>query len=286
MASPAGVAAQPNQSTASTPNPDRSHLWLPLIQRLTQEVPGWVVLKNSKAAMKGVGDIDSFADESDFPEIERVFRAWAADHGLQVAVICLHNWRGPIMVAIRDGDPYLFSLDVKVRRLFRGSSLIETKQAQSMALMDDLGYRRLREGPEGILKLLFNGMDHTGVRNDTMVAQKGVLEALRADPEGAMEASRIVGFAAPALRSAARAAIAGGWSRRDLAAVEAWCYIRSIARPDRLIRQVYWRKVVAPRCAFFKLERRRIPDDREAWLRDVAATHPVSGYLGIVDAHA
>lgn len=259
---------------------DRAHLWLPLLRDLTEHVPAWVVLKNSKAAMRGVGDIDSFAPRSAFPAIERRFRAWASERGLQTVIVCRHNWRGPNFVAIRPGDSFLFSLDVKIGRLFRGSFLVTVDDAHEFAVMDDLGYRRMREGAEGALKLLFNGMAHGGVQNEAGFQVKGILEALRADPAGAMAASRLAGIAAPALRSGIRAVLGGRWSRRDMAAVEAWCLLRSVRRPDHIIRQLHWRRVSVPSCAVARLQRRQMPGDRAAWMQAVADTHPVDGFLG------
>ena len=271
MTSPVAVTDEPTAWIH-----DRAHLWLPLLQDLTTNVPGWVVLKNSKAAMRGVGDIDSFASRSDFPEIEDRVRVWSAEHGLRFVTVCRHNWRGPIIVAIREGDPYLFSLDVKVGRLLRGSMLIDVDDAHDFQVMDDLGYRRVREGAEGVMKLLYNGMRRGGSKNEAGFQQKGVLEALQADPAGAMEASRLVGMAAPALRSGIRAVLDGGWSRRDMAAVEAWCFIRSAARPDYVIRQWHWRHSEVPRCAISQLTARRMPDDVPGFLRAVAETHASS----------
>jgi hypothetical protein len=271
MTSPAAIADEPTAWIT-----DRAHLWLPLLRDLTANVPGWVVLKNSKAAMNGIGDIDSFASRSDFPDIEDRVRVWSAENGLRFVTVCRHNWRGPIIVAIRDGDPYLFSLDVKIGRLFRGSMLIDVDDAQSFAVMDDLGYRRVREGAEGVMKLLYNGMYRGGAKNEVDFEKKGVLAALQADPAGAMEASRLVGMAAPALRSTIRAVLDGGWSRRDIAAVEAWCFIRSAARPDYVIRQWHWRHMEIPRCAISQLKARRMPDDVDGFLRAVADTHAAS----------
>lgn len=276
-----GRTAAPTTADPATNSGDRSSLWLPLLRDLTEHVPEWVVLKNSKAAMQGVGDIDTFAPRSAYPEIERRFRAWAAAQGLRVIVVCHHNWRGPNFVAIRPGDPYLFSLDVKVGRLLRASWLVKVRDAQELAVMDELGYRRLRDGAEGTLKLLFNGMTRGGRRNDTGFREKGIVEALAADPEGALIASRFVGAAAPALRHGIRTVLAGGWSRRDMAAVEAWCYARAVLRPWIPLRQIYWRRVTVPGCAVAQLPRRRLPEDREAWIGRVVASHPVSGFLGI-----
>lgn len=269
-------------STPDVPAADRSDLWLPLLRDLTEHVPEWVVLKNSRAALRGIGDVDTFAPRSVYPDIERRFRTWAAGQGLQVVVVCHHNWRGPNFVAIRPDDPYLISLDVKVGRLLRASWLVKVRDVQELTVMDELGYRRLREGAEGTLKLVFNGMTRGGRRNEAGFRDKGIVEALAADPEGALIATRFVGAAAPALRHAIRIVSEGGWSRRDMLAVEAWCYARALLRPWIPVRQVYWRRVTVPSCPVAQLPRRRLPDDREAWIDRVVATHPVSGFLDIL----
>ena len=267
---------------ASGPTDHRAALWLPLLRRLTERVPRWVVLKNAGAALAGVGDVDSFASPEDWPLIEREFRAWAAERDLPMVAVCRHIWRGPHFVAIDPASPYLLVLDVKSYRTFRGSALIRLGDAVAFAELDPLGFRRLRSGPEGVVKLLWNGMFRGARRNEVGLRTKGVLGLLIEDPTGASEAARIVGPAAPLLRRAIRRATAGQWPQRELAVVELWCVVRALWRPDVLFRQLWFRYRIVQRCPLMRLTRqarRRLPDDRERWLAEAAATHVRTSFL-------
>jgi hypothetical protein len=264
------------------PTERRASLWLPLLRRLTEVVPRWVVLKSSGEGLGGVGDIDSFAPPEDWPTIEREFRAWALEQGLTFVLVCRHIWRGPHFVAIDPASPYLLVLDVKSYRTFRGSTYARVADAERFAELDMLGFRRVRPGAEGVLKLLWNGMARGGRRHDQGLRTKGVLELLRRDPSGADDAARIVGPAAPLLRRAVREAAAGRWSRPALVAVELWCLIRGLRRPDIIIRQAWFRVRLAKQCPLMSLTRRarrRLPDDRAQWLAAAAAAHDGTSFL-------
>lgn len=287
------IAPEPSTgdtATVSAPAHDthRATLWLPLLRRLTEAVPGWVVIKNAEAALDGVGDIDSMADPSDWPEIERIFRTWAAEHGLPVVGVCRHIWRGPNLIARDPASPYLLVLDVKALRTFRGSALVTAAGALAMAEMDPAGFRRLRPGAEGVLKLLHNGTAHGGRRNGPGLAGKHVVALLQADPPGADAAADWVGLAARGLRRASRATAHGGWSRWDLLLVEAWCLMRSAGHPAHLARQL-WLRASGERCPFVRLtrrERRRLPDDEDAWIDHMRETHTGTSFLTLPDGVA
>ena len=268
---------------------DRAPLWLPLLRDLTGEVPAWTVLKNLDSAFAGIGDIDTMAPRATWPTIEARFRAWAPAAGLSVVGVCRHNRRGPNFLARRVGDPYLFILDVKDTRPWRFSTLVTVEDALAAAAVDASGYRRTRAGFAGTLKLLFNGTGYGGYRRDAAIEQKHVLEDLRADPEGALGAARLVGAAAPALRRGIRAAMAGGWSRRDMLAVEVWCAARGLVHPVRFGRQVLTRRTRDDRCPAFRLayrEGRRLPDDPAAWVASFEDAHPRGSLLGLRDKAA
>lgn len=267
---------------ATSPTEHRAGLWLSLLQRLTQVVPQFGVLKNSARALSGMGDIDAFAAEEDLPLIEQEFRAWTAERDYPLVTVCRHPVAGAIFVAIDPASPYVLFLDIKAYRTFRGSALIGLRDAVSLAELDALGFRRLRPGPEGVLKLLWNGMRRGGRRNEEKLHSRAILELLRSDPADALDSARVVGPAAPLLRYAIRRAIAGEWSRPALIGVEWWCLVRAIGRPDVLLRQIWYRLRVAPQCPVLELSRRarrRLPDDREGWLGEVAAAHTGTSFL-------
>ena len=56
------------------PPADRTAVWMPLLQGLTEPSPGWLVWKNAESALTGTGDIDAAADETDWPVIEAEVR--------------------------------------------------------------------------------------------------------------------------------------------------------------------------------------------------------------------
>jgi hypothetical protein len=262
---------------------DRAHIWLPLLRDLAESLPKQVVIKGSTDALDGVSDVDMYAPRSTFAAIERRFRAWARDNGLQVVVVCRHDWRGPTMVAIRPDDANPFTLDVKVGRFYHGSFLYTIDDLRDLATVDQHGIRRLRSGAEGTANLLVYGTTRRGGRQAAGFTAKDIQRSIAGDRAGALAASQFAGVAAPALRRGIQRLLDGGWSTRDMATVVAWCYARAVARPDRVLRQLRWRFIDMPACAVTQIVDRRIPEDRARWLRDVADSHPVSGFLGLTD---
>jgi hypothetical protein len=257
------------------PMSDRAAVWLPLLRELTETSPDRIVFKRSAAAFRGVSDIDAYAPPGSWPEIERRFQMWAGRTGLQVVVVCRHDWRGPTLVAVRPGDPHLFTLDVKSTRFLHGSPLFKPSDLVRVSTVDDDGIRHLRVGADGAIKLLIDGMTRSGKRNDAGLAAKGIIAALAADPDAAMAASLFAGMAAPAMRRGMEALLAGGWSRLDMGLVSAWFHARALARPDLLMRLLHWRFVAAPSCAVGRSVVDNAPVDGDAWLRAVRDSHRI-----------
>lgn len=257
---------------------DRTELWLPLLRELTDTYPGWAVWKNVSSAFAGTGDVDSFAPPSDWDAIEHTFSRWAARQGLGPMIVCRHIPQGPHFIALQEGSPYLVQLDVKVRGTFRGSTLIDAWQLSDFSEIDDLGFRRVRPGVEGVIKLLMNGTRKGGAPNHNGLRVKNVRDLLATDPEGVEAASVLLGPAAGALRRGAAAVLADGWDHRAMRTVDAWCLARSVAEPGVAASRVWFLKYRAPRCPVVALIRdhdRRVPDDRSAWLAEVARDHEV-----------
>ena len=252
---------------------DRAALWLPLLQRVTKRFPRWSVWKNVESALTGHGDIDSFAPPEDWPAIGRVWREWARDSGLGPAVVCRHVPQGPHFVAIQPGSPWLVQFDVKMLATFRGCGLMDVDQLLDLAELDERGFRRIRPGAEGVLKLLYNGMRPGGRPDPEGLAGKRVVELLRADPEGARRAAALLGPARGAVERAVAAVVAGGWSRSSLVAVEAWALARSLLEPRTSVGRVWFGRVAKKRCPVLQVIRerdRRLPDDLDGWLAAVA----------------
>jgi hypothetical protein len=258
---------------------DRTSLWLPLLQRLTERFPQWSVWKNATSAFAGTGDIDSFAPPRDWSAIERTFVDWVAEHAeLGPVIICRHIPQGPHFITLQEGSPYIVQLDVKERGTFRGSTLIDAADLQRLCELDPLGFRRIRPGAEGVIKLCMNGMQRGGRPNPTGLREKRVAELLAADPDGVDAAAELLGPAANALRRGAKAVVAGDWDDRAMRTVDAWSLIRGVAEPKVALSRLWFLYYRADRCPVVSLIRhddRRVPPDRTRWLQDVARDHEV-----------
>ena len=254
---------------------DRAELWLPFLRRMTESFPRWAVWKNVESALHGHGDVDSFAPSSDWPAIEALWLEWVRAEGLGPAIVCPHVPQGPHFVAL-DDSPWIVQFDVKVRGTFRGSTLIDVDDLLALAEIDARGFRRIRPGAEGVLKLLYNGMT-LGARPDPAGLEgKHVVELLREDPEGARRAAeRLLGPARRPMLRAVDALLADRWDRRSLLLVEAWTAARAVAEPHVAASRAWFAAVLKPRCPVLQVIRehdRRVPADRDAWLARVART--------------
>ncbi len=257
---------------------DRTQLWLGLIQHLTATFPRWALWKNPESAFAGTGDIDSFAPPGDWSAIQETFRRWAADSGLGPMIVCRHIPQGPHFITLQDSSDYIVQLDVKERGTFRGSTLIDAWTLLPLSEIDERGFRRVRPGVEGIIKLCMNGVRRGGRPNHEGLSSKRVGELLRADPEGVELGVRLVGPAAGALRRGARAAAEDSWDRKAMATVEAWSLLRGAAEPQVAASRLWFLHVQAKRCPIVRLIRefdRRVPAERDRWLQEVAADHDI-----------
>lgn len=274
----AGLIDAPAKDAGAPANGDRTEMWLPLLRRLTERYPTWAVWKNVDSALTGHGDVDSLADPACWPAIEAEFRGWAAAHGLNHVIVCPHVPQGPHFIAFGLGTRHLVQLDVKERATFRGSTLVSWRQLLPLCEMDPRGFRRVRPGAEGVIKLLSNGLLPGGRMNAVGMQKKRVAELLAADPEGVRLIARLFGPAAGSLVRGADAVVRGGWDRTAMRVVEAWCLARAVAEPRTMLSRLGFRYHGGKRCPVIQTIRRddrRIPDDVEAWLREVRRTHAV-----------
>lgn len=259
--------------------PERTDLWLPFLRQLTEQYPGWAVWKNVESALAGTGDVDSFAPPSVWPAIQRTFESWVAERGdLGPVIVCRHIPQGPHFITLQEGSPYIVQLDVKVRGTFRGSTLIDAWDLQRLSEIDPRGFRRVRPGVEGVIKLCLNGVRRGGRPNLEALREKRVADLLSSDPEGVDAGAELLGWAADALRRGAAAVVDGTWDQRSMRIVDTWSLARSLGEPRVAVSRLWFLYYRAPRCPVVSLIRdheRRVPDDREAWLRSVAEGHEV-----------
>jgi hypothetical protein len=258
----------------------RSSHWLPLLRRLTEASPSWVVWKNVDSALSGTGDIDAAAPETDWPLIEREFRQWATEFAFGPVIVCHHIPGGLNLVAVPPTMSTLLELGVKARRIWRGATLFVLDDLKPLMVLDPRGFRRIRPGAEGLFKLLLNGARWNGMPNPDSLRSKRVAELLREDPDGAWMAAQLLGPARGAMLRAAQRVAVGDWDRRAILTVEGWALLRALRSPVITVKRARFRlraKATCPVISTLLGDHRRIPDDREAWLRRVAASHPVFG---------
>lgn len=256
----------------------RREMWLSLLTRLTDAFPRWAVWKNVESALSGTGDVDSFAPPGDWVAIFETFRAWSEENELGPLIVCRHIPQGPHYIALQQESPYLVQLDVKNRGTFRGSTLIDYKTLLPLSEIDERGFRRVRPGAEGIIKLCMNGTLRDGGPNVEGLKQKNVRSLLAADPVGVQMASELLGRASGAVMDGAQAVIEGSWDRRAMQIVNAWSIIRGVTEPTVSLSRLYFLKIAGPRCPVIQLIRREnrvVPADREAWLASVADDHDI-----------
>lgn len=260
-------------------NVDRTERWLRLLRRVTESFPRWSVWKNVASALEGHGDVDSFAPPGDWSAIQDVWLTWLRDEGIDTAILCRHVPQGPHFIALEQGSPWLWQFDVKERGTLRGATLIDVDDLAGLAEIDDRGFRRIRPGSEGVLKLLYNGMHPGGKPDYEGIAEKDVVALLEADPEGVrLAAERLCGPARGPMLDAVEALLRGEWDRTALLAVEAWFRIKALSEPRVAVSRTWFNLVLKRNCPILQVIRhrdRRIPGDRAAWLAEVAEDHVI-----------
>lgn len=259
---------------------ERTELWLSLLRRLTDQFPRWATWKNVDSAMAGKGDVDSLAPPDDWPAIRKTFEQWSLERGYGPIIVCRHVPQGPHFITIEPGSSYIVQLDVKERATFRGSTLIDAWRLQPLTEMDPAGYRRIRRGADGVIRLCSNGIMKGGRQNAEALVKKRVVELLASDPEGVERMAELFGQARKALLAGVQAVLKGGWNRRAMMQVEAWALARSLAEPQLMFSRLWFARVTLNRCPVLRVIRRhdrRMPDDRQAWLAEVRRDHEVIG---------
>ncbi len=252
--------------------------WLPLLRRLTGLSSEWAVWKNADLALAGDGDIDSVAPMHEWAKIEREFRIWAEELDLGPVARCPHLGGGMELIAIPPGAAEFLELGTKAKRFFRGSTVYRAEDFKSLMELDSRGFRRLRPGAEGLFKLVLQGFGWSGAPNRSAIKQKQVLELIRSDPGGVQEAAELFGVARTAVLAAADSAIAGSWDRRALLFLQGRQLARGLLAPRAVMRRAQFRLVGKRRCAIARVLfecHRRVPAERDAWLREVQSNHAV-----------
>ena len=255
---------------------DRSPLWLPLLRRLTEVSPSWVVWKNVESAVTGIGDIDSAAPREDWPMLTGEFRRWAGSNGLGPVIACPHAPNLLHLVAL-DGPAPFFEVDLVARKVFLGSTLFVPGDLLPLSELDARGFRRARPGTEGLIKLINNGARRDGRPNEEGLRAKRIPDLLARDPQGVREtARRLFGPARRAAIQLADAVAAGSWDRRAMLALQGWFLVRAVGEPASVVARVRFRSN-RDKCPVLVavFSGRRVPGDRREWIDRVARDHEV-----------
>ena len=216
---------------------ERAALWLPLLRRLTEVSSTYVVWKQIVSALEGEGDIDSAADPADWNALEHEFRVWAETNRLEPVAVCNHIPGGRNLIAAPERMASFLELSIKHNKIFRGSMLFTLDELAPLTIIDPRGFRRVRPGAEGLLKLVLNGSRWGGRPNVEGLHTKHVAELLREDDEGARLAAHLFGPAETAVLALADAVRAGGWDRRAMLAVETRALLEAGRHPATLSRR-------------------------------------------------
>lgn len=265
--------------TGTQPASDRSARWLPLLRDLTMASPDWLAWKSPGSAFTGGGDVDSIAPGELWQSIQDTFVTWAREVGLGPVVACPHAPYLLHLVALDPEAPLqtFYELDVNQRKIFLGSTLFRPAEVTPLAIITDDGFRQLRPGAEGLLKLVANGMHRGGRINPEGLAVKGVLALLQSDPEGVREAARLFKQAERDVLRGAQAAADGGWDRSAMLRTEAWCLMRAAAEPDAVFARLKFRYNKG-RCPVLRAvfeSGRVVGPDPGRWLESVARSHEI-----------
>jgi hypothetical protein len=260
-----------------SPAKDLSSLWLPLLRRLTEASPRWGIWKNVDAALNGSGDIDSTAPKTDWEMIEGEFVAWARSNGFSPVSACRHVPGVLFLIALDRDTREIYELDVHARKYFRGWTMFRPKDLAGVMEIDKRGFRRVCAGTEAMILLVQNGTKWGGRPNPGGLAAKDVVDKLKTDPAGLKDAARLFAPATDAAHRAALEASHGRWDRRAMMMVETRSVAGAIVHPNIAATRV-WSRYVKSRCPILRVlfqDDRRVPEDLEGWLAEVAEHHPL-----------
>jgi hypothetical protein len=259
------------------PSTDRSSVWLPLLRRLSDASPAWAAGGDVDEGLAGLGDVDLIAPPATWARLERNFLTWATEHRLGPVVVCDHRPGTLVLVALGPPGELFYELEALGAKYLRGATLYRAEDLAPLLVMDERGFRRLRPGARSILKFMPNGIRWGGRLRWSRAKAQRVLDGVRADPEGARAAARLLGPAQKDLLRGARAAAAGRWDRAAMLKVEAWALARAARHPREVAGRLTLRLRGRGGCAVLEAiaAGRRVPGDAERWLDKVGADHTV-----------
>ncbi|MGH3609355.1 MAG: hypothetical protein ACRDRD_14870 [Pseudonocardiaceae bacterium] len=250
-------------------------MWLPLLRRLTEASATWVAWKNVDSALTAHGDVDSAAPRDEWPRLADEFSAWAFSSGLGPVVLCPHAPNLLHLVALHGGEPF-FELDLVARKVFLGSTLFVPEDLRPVSEMDGRGFRRVRAGAEGLIKLVGNGALRNGLPNRGGLSSKRIPQLLAADAEGVRLAARLFGPAEHSVLRLAGAVLRGSWDRSAMLSLEGWFLLRAVREPRSVAARLRFRQARRS-CPVLRavFAGRVVPGDVQAWLDEVGRAHEI-----------
>ncbi|MDP9224743.1 MAG: hypothetical protein M3P18_12995, partial [Actinomycetota bacterium] len=221
----------------------------------------------------------SIAPASSWPSISKTFRDWAAASGFVGVVTCEHVPGSLLLQAANPQSPTLTELDVLAECYWRGDRLLAAADLAPLMLEDPRGFRRLREGAEGLLLLLLNGIRWAGAPRSQVIRNKHIATLMDSDPDGMRTAAEILGSAAPTAVRLAEALKRGEWNRALAVRLEIRALARGLAAPMSLARRASFRGGAFRTCPVISLTRtgRKTPPNIEEWLSLMSKSHSVIG---------
>jgi len=256
---------------------------LPLLQELSEVSPDSAVWKNVDSGLSGAGDVDFVTPQRAWPAVEGVFRSWARAWELGPVIVCRHMPDTMFLIAVDQARNDFVQLDVRSRMTFHGSTVFVPSDLGSCFELDERGFRRLRPGAEGLLKLVISGIAPAGKPRQRAIVKEDVVQLLSRDSQGVMAGAALCAPVQMAARSGAQALVEGGWNRRAMATVEAWFVVKGFTEP-----RTAWRRVRAKRakahCELIQTSiksSRHIPGNIDDWLTRVEKDHAAFAAMNV-----
>jgi hypothetical protein len=263
---------------------DRSERWLPLLRSIAREEPRSFLSGHVDEGLAGRGDIDVAAPKDAWPKIVELFEKWALHRDFELGVVCPHHAHRLILVAVDSpGEPF-FELELWSHRCVRGWPVVDAASLEPLTMEDRRGFRVLRPGAEGLLKLATKATI-AGRPRAASLQKKQVADLLARDPDGSLLAAASLGrFGDPMLR-AARAVTAGRWDRPAMLQVQWLAAAASVVRPEVMTRKLR-EKADLRRCALARTithEARTPRAPLRAWAEEVAKDHDVTYFVPLAN---
>jgi thymidylate kinase len=253
--------------------------WIRLLRQLSDRFPLWIAWKNADVALDGTGDVDALCPETDWNAMTDEFVSWSSREGLSPVVVCRHVPGSMLLMAADPQTGALFELDVKAWGTHRGRVIFGPHDLLPMSVLDPRGFRRLRPGAEGLLKLTVSGLRRTGALRTARLDRERVATLLTSDPDGVGQATSLLrGVRGSARRLTEHVTRGTRLSRRAGLLVELWAFGGALFHPGWLARRAAFRLAGRRVCPGLKTQLKRGALDRRgpaAWPRDVLEPHRV-----------